>query len=419
MMKSFVNELVGLSSIQSVGQAFDNRLQEQSRRSDRIQDSSEVRARIQSRQQDIQGKNESIQNYTAQLEEAEANKAQLENAINNAPALPESGSGDSGDGLDAQRAQLEHLEQGIAAIQSSLDELQQDITELNSLTVGDQEILSAHQRALSATQEGLVNVRGLVDKTKLRFDSEALHTGEESLEEQKKDSIRVDQQVRRENARLKEKSELGKERTKRVISNEVQQVDNQERAELQLPLRFLPAEQLSLLRSVFDAPDINALSEQLDKELPVVQNAKNGRQPSAAFAVDEGLAIVLQSALRASDSSENPNSRAASPDASVEKRNNPSASTFRGDNLSFEGAKNPRIFSELWLEAQMKQGDDTQDKKEVQLDKGEETVQVSKSVRQASFVDALQEFAGIPDETAESLAKAEEAEAYISRNSRV
>ena len=431
MMKSFVNELVALASIQSIDQALGNRLQAQSVRETKAKEAVVLKVRIQERQDEIQTVNQRINDGSASLADKSLSKNLKEQQLADAEQEHQSGV-DRSDDIARFKAQLTMLEHEIANIESEVSGLRDDVSELQSLNAADEEVVSAYKRALDVVQEELVNVGNLVGRVKQRFDGEALQTGEENVAAVKEAEKEVALEARREEMRLKARSDRSRDLGKDSVRADVQRSDNvQEEKLFESQLSFLPPREAAVLREVFGRIDFNQLQEALkaDKQLTgAVGQSPKRQRPEAEEelasasrqkrpAVDEGLAIVLQSALK------------ELPDVESEEQTNPAASTFRGDNLSFEGAKNPLIFAELWLQAQMKQGEATQEVKEEHLEDGMEAVAQTETARveasgaeqlqQQGFVDALQEFATIPEETAESLDEGKQAEAYISRNSPV
>ena len=419
MMKSFVNELTALASLQSIDQAFGNRLQAQSVRQDKAKSALVVKARIQERQDNIQEKNQRISEYSGTLAEKHLSKNLKEHIIANAEQEQASGIDRSGD-LAQYNVQLLLLEHEIANIETEVAGLQSDVTELQGLNVVDEEVVSAYKRALDVVQEELVNVGSLVGRVKQRFDGEALQTGEDNVEAIKEAGKEVTLDARREEMRLKAQSDRSRDLDKDLRRSDIQRTDDvQENRLFESQLSFLPPKEAAVLQEVFGRVDLKQLQAAL-KDLPKealekaaqLRESQSGEQQSGIqkappLSADEAFSIVLQSALK------------EVPESSEEERTNPAASTYRGDNLSFEGAKNPRIFAELWLQAMLDQGDDTQAAKEEHLEDGQEAVAEVEQVQQQGFADALQSFATIPEETAESLDEGKQAKAYISRNSPV
>lgn len=416
MMKGFVNELVALASIQSIDQALGNRLQAQSIRETKAKEAIVLKARILERQDDIQTINQRINDGSASLADKNLSKNLKEHLLTSAEQEDQSGV-DRSDDITRLKDELTLLEHEITSIETEVAGLRDDVSELQSLNVADEEVVSAHKRALDAVQEELVNVGNLVGRVRQRFDGEALQTGEENVTAVKEAEKEVGLEARREEMRLKARSDRSRDLGKDSVRADVQRSDDvQEEKLFESQLSFLPPREAAVLKEVFGRIDFNQLQAALvgDEKLSAdVSQSREQQRPAA----DEGLAIVLQSALK------------ELPDVEGEERVNPAESTFRGDNLTFEGAKNPLIFAELWLQAQMKQGEATQETREEHLEDGMETVArtetarvsaaESEQVQQLGFVDALQDFATIPEETAESLDEGKQAEAYISRNSPV
>ncbi|WP_354008721.1 hypothetical protein [Endozoicomonas lisbonensis] len=448
MIKGFVDELVAVASMQSISQAFGSNQQAQSARASKAKKTLTVQARIQERQESIQEKNNQLGDYTSSLAKKLLAKSLKEHQLSNAKDEQASGINRSAD-ITRLNTELSLLEHKIANAEEGISGLQQDVKELQSLNTVDKASIGSFQRALSVVQEELVNVGSLVGQVKQRFDHAALDTGEEKVEEVKEAAKEVSLEVRREEARQKVQKDLSRDLDKSTRRQETQRADNVLEGELyKSQLSFLPPKEAAILKEVFGSIDVDKLKAALDKtpaaldEVPAVRveppkkeidktkavtaaNA-NAQQPERP-PFDEGLAIVLQSALDklSEPSPEEPSPEEPSPqelspqELTEEEQINPAASTYGGDNLSFEGAKNPLIFAGLWLQAQMEQGEATQAAKENHLEDGKEAVIQTEQLQKQSFADALQDFATIPEETAKSLDEGQQAEADISRRSPV
>ena len=313
------------------------------------------------------------------------------------------------------------LEHKIANAEEGISELQLDVKQLQSLNTADQVVIGSYQRALDVVQEELVNVGSLVTQVRQRFDNEALYTGEENVEDVKEAAKEVSLEARREEARLKAQKDLSRDLDKSARRQEIQRTDEVLEGKLYgSQLSFLPAGEAAELKAVFGSINVDKLQAALGKtpaapdklpEKEVDQTKATPVQPERP-PFDEGLAIVLQSALDES-------SEVTQEKLSEEELINPAASTFGGDNLSFEGAKNPLIFARLWLEAQMEQGEATQATRESHLEDGLEAVVQTEQLHKQSFAEALQDFATIPEEMARSLDEGQQAEADISRRNPV
>lgn len=255
-----------------------------------------------------------------------------------------------------------------------------------------------------------------------RFDDTSLQTGEDNVDVQEKAGIEATRELRREGVLLKTRGDDMKALDKNNLRSEIQRSDEElESKSSPTALTFLPQEELELLQTVFGNIDLEQLQAAFDRLPDILSGSEQQpeQQPEQQRpAMDEGFAIVLQSALQ------------NMPEALKGIANQPEQ-TFRGDNLSFEGAKNPLIFAALWLQAQMEQGERTQAAKEGQLDDGLEAVAVVEqrqldeglgaveSIQRQTFSDALKDFESVPQDTEELLAKAQQADDDIRRNRRV
>ncbi|UYM16814.1 coiled-coil domain-containing protein [Endozoicomonas euniceicola] len=450
MIKGFVDELVAVASMQSISQAFGTHQQAQSTRAGKAKKTLALQARIQERQGNIQEKNNQLNDYSSSLAKQRLTRSLKEHQLANAKEEQASGGDRSGD-IATLNKELSLLEHKIANAEEGISELQQDVKELKGLNTTDQASISSYQRALNVVREELVNVGSLVTQARQRFDNEALHTGEENVEEVKEAAKEVSLDARREETRLKVQKDLSRDLDKSARRQEIKRADDALEAKLYgSQLSFLPPSEAAVLKAVFGSIDFDklqaalgetpaALDELRDKKVDKTKAASDklaeteldetkatsdklaetevDKTKAASIQperppFDEGLAIVLQSAVDES-------SETAQKKLSEEEEINPAASTFGGDNLSFEGAKNPLIFAGLWLQAQMEQGEATQAAKEGHLEDGKEAVVQTEQLQKQTFADALQDFATIPEETARSLDEGQQAEADISRRSPV
>ncbi|MCW7553521.1 hypothetical protein NX722_12980 [Endozoicomonas gorgoniicola] len=427
MIKGFVDELVAVASMQSISQAFSSNQQAQSDKASKAKKILTVQARIQERQENIQEKNDQLSDYTSSLAKKRLTKSLKEHQLANAKDEQASGVNRSAD-IARLNVELSLLEHKIASAEEGISGLQQDVKQLLGLNTTDKATIVSYHRALSVVQEELVNVGSLVGQVRQRFDNEALDTGEEKAEKAKEATKEATLDVRREETRLKAQKDLSRDLDKSARRQETQRADNLLEGELyKSQLSFLPPREAAILKAVFGSIDSDKLQAALNKtpaelsETPVasseppkkeIDKTKATAQPPERPAFDEGLAIVLQSVL------DKP-SVSSPEELSEEEQINPAASTFGGDNLSFEGAKNPLIFAGLWLQAQMEQGEATQAAKEGHLEDGKEAVVQTEQLQKQTFADALQDFATIPEETARSLDEGQQAEADISRRSPV
>ena len=420
MIKGFVDELVAVASMQSISQAFGTHQQTQSARAGKAKKTLTIQARILERQESIQEKNNQLNDFSSSLAQKKLTKNLKEHQLANAKHEQSQGINRSGDIAELNR-DLSLLEHKIANAEEGISALQLDVKQLQGLNTVDQASISSYQRALNVVREELVNVGSLVTQARQRFDNEALHTGEENVEEVKEAAKEVSLDARREEARLKAQKDLSRDLDKSARRQEIKRADDALEAKLYGPqLSFLPPSEAAVLKAVFGSIDFDklqatpgetpaALAELPEEEVDKTKAASI--QPERP-PFDEGLAIVLQSAVDES-------SEVAQKKLSEEEEINPAASTFGGDNLSFEGAKNPLIFAGLWLQAQMEQGEATQAAKEGHLEDGKEAVVQTEQLQKQTFADALQDFATIPEETARSLDEGQQAEADISRRSPV
>ncbi|AMO57106.1 hypothetical protein GZ77_00650 [Endozoicomonas montiporae] len=415
MIKSFVDELVAISSMQSIGQAFNNNQQAQSAKTDKAKEALAIQERIKLRQESIQNKNNQLKDYSSDLAQSLLSKtmkeAQLANLMQAQASVANLASIANPFGDITRLAnELSLLDYQIANAGNGIAALQEGLKELQALNVVDRAVVMSFQRALDVVQEKLVNVGSLVSRVRQRFDNEALYTGEDKLGEAKEAAREVSQEAYREEMRKKAQNDLSKDIDKTTLRQEAQQLDKvQESALYESELTFLPPREAAVLKAVFGSIDFDKLQSALeDLQGKTWDELAAEPVPTDRPPFDEGLAIVLQSALKEPVD-----------ELSEEERTNPAASTFAGDNLSLEGAKNPLIYAGLWLQAQMEQGEATQEAKEDHLEEGLETVARTEQLKTQNVADALQDFASIPEETAKSLDEAKEAEASISRRNPV
>lgn len=401
MIKSMVSSARALVSAQNIDQAYSSRDQVQSSRQNKTKQALVLKARIRERQQSISDKQGQATSRAGTLADKQLSKTLKEHKLANARAT-HSDSNDQGYKIAQLQVQLQLLDHEIANLQHEMTGLGQDIYALKALNVADSGTLSSYQRALDSVGEEFVTVRSVLARMHQRFDDEAMETGEKEKLAVEEEGREAGLEARREEMRLRQRSDQNRELDRSQRQSEAQRVDSVRESELlHSQAELLTREDVQLLGQVFARHDPAELQAALTRLLE--QPPKGSARPGP----EEGLAIVLQSHME-------------TPAPGPEEVTNPAAQPFMGDNLSLEGATNPQIFARLWLEARMAEGDKTQEAKEAQLDDGQKNAgQQTERLQRQTFADALQEFQAIPEETGESLDKARQAEAYISRNSRV
>ena len=408
MLRDMVFNARALASAQNIDQARSDRELVQSSRQSKAKQALVLKARIRERQQNILEKQQQITDRSGTLTEKTLSKTFKEHELGNARASHSDSNDQSGE-IARLTVQLQLLDHEIASIQHEVTGLQQDVSSLQALNLTDSGTLRSYQRALDSVTEEFVNVRKVLNQVRQRFDDEALETGEGEKVAVQMEGREAGLEARREERRLKRRSDDNRDLDKTQRRGEIQRADFHQESLLagtQPPL--LPEEDLQLLEDVFARLEPQELQAALERLPDPPGNETERPQP------DEGLAIVLQSSV-------------ATQTAPAEEMMNPSEQPLMGDNLTLEGTDNPQIFARKWLEAKMAEGEKTQEVKEAQLGDGQENAeQQSELIRQQSellqrqtLADALQEFQDIPEETREYLDKAQQAKAYISRQSPV
>ena len=402
MIKNMVSSARALVSAQNIDQARSSRELVQSSRQSKAKEALVLKARIRERQQSIAEKQDQVSSHSDTLANKKLSQIHKEHELANAKAI-HSDSNDQSYNISRLQVQLQLLDHEIANIQYEITGLGSDVSALQALNVADDSLLRSYQRALDSVSEEFFNVHSVIARVRQRFDDEALETGEKEKVAVEEEGREAALEARREEMRLKQRSDQSRELDKSQRRSEIKQVDSARQRELLDPQSGLVTrEDVQLSGQVFAHLDPVELQAALAR-LPDVPPEGTVRPDP-----EEGLAIVLQSHVQTPTPAES------------EEVTNPAAQPFMGDNLSLEGATNPQIFARLLLEARMSEGDETREVKEVMLDDGQKNAgQQTEMLQRQTFADALQEFQTIPEETGESLEKAQQAEAYISRNSRV
>ncbi|WP_062265773.1 hypothetical protein [Endozoicomonas arenosclerae] len=391
IVKGMISDTQALVSAASIDQTFSNRAYEQSRRQDSASEARTLRGDIRNRTQDISTKTTERDNRAGDLANKNLSKTLKEHELANARDS-HSTDNDNSEEITRLTTEIQLLEHEIAGITTEISNLSQQIQALEASNATDTASLRKANRQLNSVTEEFVRVNGLLGKIRQRYDAAALESGEEGVQTVKElEQMVQKEQVRESRKRVQNKDEmksLDKEHRSDELQIEDERIDRLEGID-----QYLTADELETLRLVFspsDPAELRGATQRLDAR-PEAENFP---------AAEEGFAIALNSS---------PSEKA------LEDAANPAAETHRGDNLSFEGASSPQVFARLWIEAKLKEGEETQGVKEDHLDEVAENTETQRK----SVAENLQDFESIPLEVAESLEKQQEAAVQISKNSRV
>lgn len=392
MIKGMISDTQALISAESISQVMGNRLNAQSRRSSSAHEARQLKGDIRTRNQDIATKTTERDGKTSQIAAKETTKSQKEQELAVAQST-HSSSNDNSVRIAELQVEIQQLQTDILALTTETTSLNQQIQQMEASNAADAQRLAKTNKTLNSVTEEFVNVRSLLGKIKQRFDPAALETGEEGKEIVKELDQQAQTDQAREGRRLEKKKKLDKEFDREVRAGEEVRA-NPVAQPNSSPAAVLPLDIVDALQQLF-APENSEARERLERSSATTASV----QPVATPSGEEGLAIALFSDV----------------DELIEdEQANPAADTFYGDNLSFEGAS-PQVFAKRWVEAKLAEGDRTQDKKEEHLEEVQDNVQ-GHSQRVA---DAMDEFKDIPQLVADAVEKQQQAEAVISRNSRV
>ncbi|MRI35327.1 hypothetical protein EOPP23_20420 [Endozoicomonas sp. OPT23] len=382
MIKGMISDTQALAGAVSVDQNFGTRSTQQIQRLISANDALPLRGQIVTRTESIVTESATRDGKTANLSDKQTERTTAQQDRDDAQAA-----GDT-DEVTRLTLRIQLLDHEIANLTSEVTTLNQQIATMEAENAADQAALKSLNRILTSVTEDFVNVQGLLQRIKQRFDPAAMETGEDL-----RDAVaELNQQSQIEAEKNAKKRVKAKEQGERIgrdqLSNAQQVADNLQEDALSVT-DFLSESDQETLRAVFGQDE--ALLAQIIEEL-------NNPEVSAP---DSGAADGIAIALRATVQDEE----------ALERVVNPAAEKQYGDNLSLEGASNPQIYARLWLEAKMNEGAETQSRKEEILVEGAESEQAADD----SLAEILQELQDVPLDVAGALEEQRNAAAAISQ----
>ena len=259
--------------------------------------------------------------------------------------------------IDSKKSQADSLENNGGS-QSSIDSLRNEVVQLEAQKQGEEMRLVARQ-ALAIVASDIDRVTREMPVVRVRSSSKtALHTGEEQLDELKRELQMLDIRFAKEDIRAVLASQILAE-FNRNLARESDRLQSKEpvgdKGAVIVPpsLRqslpdLLPAQLVSNLFSFYAMQNPRQLSPADGDPAPAPQSVIDAAQGLALVLATRTDADVLakpESAIKPSQSDPTP-----APTASEE---NPVDQPILGDNLSLEGANNPQAFTLLLLKERM------------------------------------------------------------------
>ncbi len=386
MIKGMMSDTQALAGAVSVDQNFGTRSTQQVQRLGSANDSVPLRGQIVTRTENIatdtatkDGKNIRLGQKQGERTTAQQDLVDAQTA-GNASAVTQLT-------LDIQL-----LDHAIASLTTEVTTLNQQITAMEAQNTADQAALKSLNRILTSVTQDFVNVGGLLQKIKQRFDPAALETGEDNRDELSVENQQTLSQSERESKKRAEAEATGQKLSGEQLAAARRVTDSRQDDALSVT-DFLSEPDQETLRAVFGEDD-QRLAQAID-EIDDAQTSVPAGEAADGFAI----------AIRAS----------AQDHEALERAINPAAEKQYGDNLSLEGATNPQIYARLWLEAKMREGAETQGEREDQRIEGADLEQTSDD----SLAEILQKLQAVPLEVADALEEQQEASATISKNRRI
>ncbi len=378
LIKGVVNDTQILAQANNLGQNATSRLTLQALREGAAQDQIRLGGEILTKQQELSDLAEESGSLIAQQSEStalrEVKMARLQSAQS---------SGDT-DQIAAVQAELSLLEALITALEVDSAVISDLRTALEGQQAAKQVSLSLAQDLLDFSTNDIPQIKATLSSIRVNYDPSALETGEEAVQEAKRNNQEVENWLERDGMRLDDNKLNTRERVNEVVEEEQQAlVENIGNPLLQgTPLSPAELRTLSLLTPV----SINPQTVQAGSEPPTREEVAR---------LTQGLALAIQA--------EPPQSE----EAVTASEEQPVDQAYLGDSRTLEGANNPQAFSLLLLE---------KNRIELRENITETTgLQSAENLESQKIADLIEEQQQVDAMVTDALEEAEKADAVIRR----